>query len=159
MGEPRTGETVEGFVDAGSGFGRVLRLALDLPDAEQIQLATVLMQIHGAVVGDSDVMPIAVPDEAAPAAEVAAWLATIASEPAWVQLRAIDVAIDSASDQEELEALRAARESLVQAFPGVAVRANVEGYAREHPVMTFVGFAGLVLAVLGAFRGVFRLIF
>jgi hypothetical protein len=154
-----SGESREPVVmDSGSGLGRTLQAALSLSEGDQLQLLAVLMRIH-RLAPDTKAPQEITAEPVALASQVSDWLAQYATEPAWVQLRAIDGALEEATEPDELAVLRDAREALMKASPGVAVRANVEGYAREHPVATFGGLAGLLLAAFGFVRGLFHLVF
>src|SRR5689334_23002622 len=111
---------------SGSRFADVLADALALPMEDQARLCSVLERLteHSPAAVASPPSPNA--DAPEPGQQqLEAWLAQIASEPAWTQLLLLDDAMERVDSEAEASPLKAARTRLLQANPATAVRRAV----------------------------------
>lgn len=155
MDGARVSPVVESAQD---GFAAAVRAALALSSEDQHRLAQLLARTSGGrqVFAAAEAMPDAAAfDEAA----LGAWIADIAGERPWTQLKLLNDATVSATDEREFELLAQHRRALLELHPAIAVREGVEAAAARNPGAVALGLAGLLLAAVSAGIWILRAIF
>ncbi len=139
-------------------FSGILQDALALPEQERQRLAQGMAELYLLPAAPSQP-----PQEillARTAEDVSAWLQEISGHTPWDQLQLIDEALlDVEEEGEEAAALKTARARLLDDHPPVAVRGAIVSAASQHPIGTFFGVAGLLLALYGVGRAALGIFF
>lgn len=132
--------------------------ALQLPHAEQLQLAEFMPRVNEQHTGASNDAE-SVDDARGGLAGVQGWLSELQGKPEWEQLKHLDRTEELDLTDEERAAVDAARTQLLDGNPRLSIRRAIAVEASARPMAVVIGLVGLGVALVALARGLFRVLF